>query len=432
MAAPIPTRERARGTGGPPVVPLAHPLKEVEARGQGEEARASSGLREDADPVSLGSTPGDPWGDDQTLGVISVRALLQMRYTTTLASKSRSSRESYKVREDHLAQRGDGWEISRALLRLSSDPVPLVGFKMVLDFAQLIDNDPEDVVKQAYVTLRPVVERFEVTAGLFKVPYSVLELDPVSRYEFVDLGPSNDLVSDLGFAGRDLGVQAMVAPLRKPKHLRLYAGAFRGHSYDEHDLPAGSLAGRIETKPSKSLRFGACFVEHLQSVTYKRPFNTSGKDEVPNPSNPLYPTQKRWDRGRAWSVDVRYKKKGFVARGEYLHGDRVDVHERYEARSFWAAWGVVSYRIEAGSTQIIPAVRAEWFDSDREHPKGVYRTLSFGVSALFFERVRAMVDVTRTDVDSDTPLINQPKPLQQQPYLALDSTRIVAQLQLEL
>jgi hypothetical protein len=409
-----------------PSVPLASPPTEEEDVKDSDDIQDKDGAR------SVDATPGDPWGDAGALGLISLRAFLQVRYTTTLAEKSRSSRESQRVREDYLAQQGDGFRIQRAMLRISSDPVKYLGFRMVLDFAQLIDNDPEDVVKQAYTRLLPIPNHLEFTVGLFKVPFSILELDPTNRHEFADFGPANQLLGNLGFAGRDLGVQAMVAPLRKAKRLRLYAGAFRTHSYDENDLPVGSLAGRIEALPHKTLRLGAGIVEHMQSVTYNRPFNTSSKDYLPNPPDPLFPAQKRWDRGRALGIDARFKMKGFMLRGEYVYGDRVDVDQRYDARTFWAAWGILSYRVKLPNVQLLPAARAEWLDSDRENKGGMYRTLSLSLSALLLERVRLLFDATHISVEDDTALLKQPKPLQEKPYVALDQTRLTVQLQLEL
>jgi hypothetical protein len=46
--------------------------------------------------------------------------------------------------------------------------------------------------------------------------------------------------------------------------------------------------------------------------------------------------------------------------------------------------------------------------------------------------VRFVIDVTHTAVQGDTPVLDQPLPLPYYPYLALDSTRLTAQLQLEL
>ena len=51
---------------------------------------------------------------------------------------------------------------------------------------------------------------------------------------------------------------------------------------------------------------------------------------------------------------------------------------------------------------------------------------------LFLERARFLIDVTRTDVQSQSPLLDQPKPLSDPPYYELDHTRVVAQLQVEI
>lgn len=378
------------------------------------------------------STPGDPFGDVGGDGLISLRALFQGRYRTTFAAKSRQERTSVAVREDNLAQQGDGYSLHRLFLRIGSDPSKYVGFKAILDFAELASDDPEDMVKQAYVTLRPIPRRLELMVGLFKRPFSTLELDASARFELADFGETNDLTGALGYGGRDLGAQLLVSPFRKPKRLRLALGAFRGHAHDEHDSPVGAIGARAETKPNKHLRFGADIVQHTKAVTYNRPFNTSSKDELPNPVDPLYPTAKHWGQGYAISCDARYKRKGFMARAEFLYGDRVDYDERYGAETFWAVWGLLAYRIDLGMVRLLPALRYEWLDADREHAGGGYSQLSAGVTVLLWGRVRILVDATRTDVQAGTALLNQPKPLPETPYLALDNTRLTTQLQLEL
>jgi hypothetical protein len=377
--------------------------------------------------------PGDPWGDVGSAGLLSLRALFQARYASTFAAPSQSARASYAVREDYLAQQNDGFALQRVFLRVGSDPSPYLGFKAVIDLAELIDGDPEDVLKQAYASLRAIPGKLELVVGLFKLPFSVLELDASSRFEFADFGPVNRLVSELGFAGRDLGVQAFWAPLRKAKRLRLSLGSFGSHANGEHDSPFGALAARIESKPNKHVRLGVDWVEHTKRVTYDRPFDTSDKDELPNPPDPLYPAQRRWDKGRALSADVRFKNKGLMVRGEFLYGDRVDRDERYGARTFWAAWGIAAYRIDLPShVRLLPALRYEWLDADREHEVGVHQTFALALNVLFWERTRFVLELTRREVQADTPLLDQPKPLQLEPYLALDSTRVIAQLQLEL
>ena len=121
-----------------------------------------------------------------------------------------------------------------------------------------------------------------------------------------------------------------------------------------------------------------------------------------------------------------------MLRGEGVYGDRVDIDRRYGAKHFWAAWGIAAYSIDLGTVKLLPAVRAEWLDADAGHGKGLVRTLSGSFTVIAWSRVRFLVDVTHTEVERNTIVINQPKPLQADPYLALSNTRLIAQLQLEL
>jgi hypothetical protein len=239
-------------------------------------------------------------------------------------------------------------------------------------------------------------------------------------------------MNDLGFTGRDYGVQVIGAPLRKAKRLRLMLGIFRGHAEDEHDSPAGAIAGRIEAKPNKALRFGAGVISHLRSYTYNRPFETSDKDVLPDPPDPLYPAQKRWGRGSAYGLDARFKKKGFMLRGEGVYGDRVDIDRRYGAKHFWNTWAIAAYSIHLDEVKLLPALRGEWLDADVGHGKGGMLTLSGSFTVIAWSRVRFLVDATHMRVQHNTPVLNQPKPLQADPYLALTNTMLTCQLQLEL
>ena len=387
-------------------------------------------LDEDSDE----SPPGDPWGDalETAKDMFSFRTLLQVRYATTFAAGSKSDRESYVVREDYLAQRGDGWSINRAFFGVKAKPNKYVDARVVADFSELFDDDPEDALKRAYVRLRPLPKHLELSVGLFKKAFSSLEIDPSRKREVTDRGESNGLIKDLDYAGRDLGLQIMGAPLPKAKRLRIYLGAFQGHAKDEHDLPLGMYTARVETRPGKGLRFGAGISDHFRKYTYDRPFSTSDRDALPNPPDLLYPNQKRWGAGRLYAADARYKKHGLNVRAEAMYGDRVDIDERYGARTFWAAWGLVSYRIRLSSVKLIPAVRFEWFDGDLQHDHGRRRLATVALTAVFLERLRFLLDVSQLDVEPNSPRLNQPKPLQQDPFMDLDRTRVTAQLQFDM
>jgi len=307
-----------------------------------------------------------------------------------------------------------------------------VEFKTILDFAKLRGSDVSNVLKQAYFTLKPIPRRVEIAAGVFKLPYSILELDPVARFELANLGDADDVIKNLGFGGRDVGVEVMLAPLSKPKWLRLMVGAFRAHAKDENASPVGAIGARLESEPFKALRLGIDVVGMPSAYSYKQPFETSSKDVLPMPPDPLYPREQRWGSGKAYSADVSYTRKHFSVRIEGLLGDRVDIDTRYNARSFGAVWALAAYRFKVGPLGVMPAVRAELLDMDREHDSGGRRALSFALSLLYKKSVRFVVDVTRTDVQRETAVIEQPQPLALYPYLDLDNTRVTAQLQLEL
>lgn len=407
---------------------LHEPKREVAEEQPPDAAADDEGMRD--------AFTGDPFGDGggaasgTSLGNISLRVLLQTRYRHTFARKSHNPRAGYALREDVLVRDGDGFDLSRLFLRLGADPLPELGFKAILDFAKL--NNPENVLKQAYVSVRPLPKRVEIAAGVLKLPYSTMELDPIARFELSDLGGTDDLIKNLGFGGRDVGVELMVAPLPKRKLLRASLGAFEGHAKDEHASPLGAIGARLESHPLKGLRLGLDAMGMPTSQDYERPFDTSGKDVLPLPYDPLYPREQRWAAGKAYSADVSYSRHHVTLRAEGLLGDRVDVAERYGARSFWAIWGLLAYDLRVGRLRAKPALRVEWLDLDREHRVGRRRELAFGVGFPYKKRLRILVDVKRTDVQKGTPVIESPKPLPAVPYFDLSSTRVTAQLQVEL
>lgn len=411
-----------------PEPPAPEPKRKHKHKGKHEDAAAAP------DSAAPDSFTGDPFGDDlagpNVAGPLSFRVLMQTRYRQSYTNASTNPRPGYAVREDILAREDDGFDLQRLFLRIASDPLPELGFKAILDFAKL--SNPENVLKQAYTTLRIIPKRVEVAAGILKLPYSTMELDPIARFELSDLGATDDVIKNLGFGGRDVGVELMAAPLPKPKLLRFTLGAFRGHAKDERASPLGAIGARIESHPIKGLRIGVDAVGMPNSQDYKRPFDTSGKDVLPMPSDPLYPRQQRWAAGKAYSADISYERHHFSFRSEGLIGDRVDTDERYGARSFWAVWALLAYDVHAGWLRFTPVIKAEWLDLDRDHDVGGRRELSAGVAFPYKKRVRVLVDVKRTDVQAGTPVIDSPKPLPAVPYFDVDSTRITAQLQVEL
>ncbi|MET0593055.1 MAG: hypothetical protein ABW133_10170, partial [Polyangiaceae bacterium] len=424
-----------------PHVDSATPVENGNDNGNGKKKKKKNhdaeadGDRNGDELPSGRAVPGDPWGEERggaELGVISLRAMLQARYTATFASKSTNVRPDYAVRENFLAEEGDGFALNRFFLRIAGDPSEYVGLKAILDFAELADDNAEGTVKQAYAILKPIPRRLRIVTGLFKLPFSTMELDPIAKYELADLGQSDALIKDLGYGGRDLGAEVIAAPLAEPDWLHVIAGAFRGHSHDENDLLFGTIGARIESEPFKGFRLGVDMVDHLRDTVYQRPFDTKKKHVLPDPPNPFFPTQKTWGAGRAWSADISFERYHLTARAEAMVGDRVDVDAAFGVRTFGAVWGLLAYRFRTGPVQLMPALRAEWLDGDREHKIGLRRELSAGFTVILSKNARLLFDVTRTDVEKGSPLLDQPLPLQVPPYLELNQTRTVGQLQVEM
>jgi hypothetical protein len=439
---PPPAAEPVPAPEPPPPAAAPAQLDVVKAADDNDDDDDDGNKREPPRDDVMGVSPqasgfdGDAWGDEGSTmhaGPLTFRLALQTRYRETFATPSGDMRLGVPLREMVLAEEDDGFKLQRFLMRMSVTPKPWLSFKGTLDFAKLRGSDVSDVVKQAIATLRPVEKRVEIYTGVFKIPYSILELDPVAQYELTDFGDSNELINDMGFAGRDVGVAVMLAPLPKPKWARLVIGTWRGHARDENSSPLGVFAARLESKPwMKGLRFGASMVVMPQAQSYKQPFETSSKDVLPNPPDRMYPRELRWDSGKAYSADISYTRKRISIRVEGLLGDRVDVDQRYNARSYGAIWALVAYRFKVGKIGVMPAARVEFFDADLEHAVGGRRQLSFALNFLYKRSVRFVLDVAHTEVQDQTTVLEQPQPLPGYPYFALDNTRITGQLQLEL
>lgn len=375
----------------------------------------------------------EPAAPDVPLGPLQLHTFLQTRYRHSIIAESQNARPGHALGEEHWLAERDGWELRRLYLRMTSAPSRYVSGKVVVDFARLLRGSLNGFMRQAYVRVTPVERRLTVDAGLLKLPYSLMKLASSARLEVADTGPTADLARDLGYAGRDLGVRVRIAPLPKAKRLRVVLGAYRGHAYDEHDSPLGLLAGRVELHAWKGLDLGASVVRHVADRSYKRPFETSDKQVLPEPPDPLFPREQLWARGTAWGADASYAyRKTLLLRAEGLWGDRVDVDERYGSRAFFGAYALLSVRVPVGSIVLQPAARAEWLDADLDHDVGTRRVLTLALQVIFSRHVRLLIDATHTDVEDESPLLDQPRPLSSYPYYELDHTQATGQLQFEI
>jgi hypothetical protein len=379
-------------------------------------------------------------GQDSTpIGGYTFRSLIQTRFRQTfvdvepmLDALARQKADELLLMPDkylELLRQGvrenDGIRLNRAFLRAIAQPTQEVGFKLLLDFAELTRQNVRRTIKLAFTELTPH-ERVTVTAGLFKIPFSLLELLPIADFEFAEVGPTDALIKNLGFAGRDIGAMVRISPLARKRHLSLFVGAFQGENTGDQEYRGpGMLAGRVTSRPIKRLRLGANAAWRPHAVdAWRRITRIEHR----------YP---RYASGMAYGGDVSFRYKKLELRAEALKGDRTDLDanvftfvrfRRGVARTFLSTWALAAYRIRVGKVVLQPAVRAEWLDLDREHPVGelLYLTAALGID--FSERVRLLFDVSHTDVQPGT--VNR-----EVPRIFLydaDNTTFIVQLQLKL
>jgi len=174
-------------------------------------------------------------------------------------------------------------------------------------------------------------------------------------------------------------------------------------------------------------------VHHAFNHSYKRPFETSDKQVLPEPPDPLFPREQSWASGTAWGADATYRyKKHLMLRAEGLWGDRIDVDERYGARRFFGAYAMLAVRVPVGNLTVQPAARAEWLDADLQSDTGQRSVITLATQVIFSRYLRLLLDVTHMNVQDESPILDQPRPLATYPYFDLDDTRATAQLQLEI
>jgi hypothetical protein len=229
-----------------------------------------------------------------------------------------------------------------------------------------------------------------MTAGLFKIPFSLLELLPIADYEFADVGPTDNLIKDLGFAGRDVGVMVNLSPLHAAKLLHLQAGVFDGDNdkAQTHVMPA-MLAARASSHPIGPLRLGV-------DCAY-RPHAVSDTDAGS--------TFEKYSEGGACSADASVSYGHFGLRGEWLAGKRTDTPTigSRSRHDFMAAWAVATYRLKLSRKMaLLPALRAEWLDEDQPSALGQTTYLTAAMNLDLSASARLLFDLSRSTVQVGT------------------------------
>jgi hypothetical protein len=110
----------------------------------------------------------------------------------------------YQIMDE--AGRKDGFDIRKARLDIKGNITPFLAFRFMPEFA----DRPR--ILDAYAEIK-IADYFMITAGQFKIPFSMENLAPDPKYEFIDMSlvveslvaRSKDVIGNQN--GRDIGVR---------------------------------------------------------------------------------------------------------------------------------------------------------------------------------------------------------------------------------
>ncbi len=367
--------------------------KEITKEGKKKHAVAADEEEEEFQELApRPNAKGDAFGDEpenapKTKG-FAFRFLLQTRYTRVFDDAS--------VKD---AETNDGFALNRAFFRGVVHPYKWLSAKLLVDFAEFAYSNPQQALKLAYGEIKPI-KRIEFTFGLFKRTYSLLELLPIAEYELADTGPTDNLIKDTQFGGRDAGAMLRGDPLPKRRWLHIYLGAFGGAGEGAEGIPG--TTGNANTGPdlaAPSLLLTARLMsrplKHL-SLGVDGAWRPNGTPAV------SLPPQSQVTSGKATSADATYSNQFLELRGEWLWGDRTDIAYRGDARTWMAAWGIFAVRFPVAHVLVMPAARFEWLDVDRQQSGGQRYLISGALNLDFTAHVRLLLDLSRDQLGSGT------------------------------
>jgi hypothetical protein len=345
----------------------------------------------------------------------SISTLFQLRYQQTSVSippglsalvmktypAPSIAADSLRVIRDTARER-DGFRLRRAFLRFDVDPVDYLHGEVKLDFARLLyPDDPysEGITQMVRVASAEMTatDWLAVEAGITEVPFSVLEQFHDTGLEVAEEGPTHELLHRLRVAGSDVGVVVRAVPWKNEKWLDVRAGVFdSGSTGAQSSRAPGLFTVRATSRPIEPVQVGA-------GVAW-RPFPLDAWWEE------LRFRYQDFDSGAVFGADVVLSFERFLLRAEWLTGSRTDndvpiplKQRRGDARTFMSFWGMAALRWPVGTVMLMPAARAEYLDTDREHSDvGGILHLSGAFNVDLSERVRLLADVSRHYVQYGT------------------------------
>jgi hypothetical protein len=248
-----------------------------------------------------------------------------------------------------------GLELRRLRLEATVKFGDVVSGKIQPDFAP----GNRVVMKDAWmkIALDPA---FTLLAGQAFRPFSLITSTTSTRILPIERGlrirgvagafDEYDVVSELGYSERDVGLQVLGAPKGAPLGLTYQAGFFNGPARDRaRDRNTYQLAARASVSPVKDLRIGGAW---------------SSLDFVRASTIPAATVDVR--RGTAWEADVEYgvyERPGVHVVGEATYGD----FQPFAGTRFFGVQGWLAYRTPrlGGKIQNVePLLRASYANAN--------------------------------------------------------------------
>ncbi len=177
-----------------------------------------------------------------------------------------------------------------------------------------IELDPLDqtIIKDAVVELK-VIDDFVISIGRQKMPFSFERLTSVKNIPFFERSKIVKELDQLGYCGRDLGLQVTYSKNIENIKVNFLAGVFNGNS----GLPSGdnnnskSFSERLEISSGKNIRVGINSSQKVDSISAKY-FVANGFD---------------------FSIKIL---KGFSITSEVLYGKKILIQQLVVITRFWS------------------------------------------------------------------------------------------------
>ncbi|HUT76646.1 MAG TPA: porin [Polyangia bacterium] len=288
---------------------------------------------------------------------------------------------------EHLHGENDQWsdtfQVRRARLKVTWRPEDWLDARVQLDAATAFGAG-RSMLKDAWLRLKPW-EALEIRGGLFKRPFSGLELTSSGTLRVIERGPTNAAVVDsefggMGFGDRDIGLE-LAGRLVDAIKLDWAVGLFNGSGAATADFDdAKDVVARIAARPVKPLIIGASYTIKLFDLDFHPGFAMAG------------------------GTDVQIRYRGFRAHVEVLvaqnYLDLVDLAlETPRAADQDLAWGVLgilSQRLEipsAAGVALEPVVKIEFFDASDRIVDDHAMLYTVGLNTYAGEHFRVMLDL---------------------------------------